>query len=299
MSLPSVYLIVLNYNTKDTTIGCLESMEHLTYPNVHAVLVDNGSKDDCAEVAARRWPDAKVIALKQNLGYAGGCNVGTQYALEAGADYLIYLGDMVLDPRFVDELVDVAERDSSCGMICPRIYAGYPPSDLVLCDGGHYSLWTGFADGYGRGEKRPRDSFLECREVTFATGCCMVRADVVRKIGMLDEGLFAYAEDMDWSMKALRAGYKIVTAPRSVLWHLEIRATSSAWRFRLATRNMLAVHWRHARWWHCLTAWPYFFVRWLGYMTAREVLHGRFREAAALWKGVADALAGRTGSPPR
>ena len=101
MSLPSVYLIVLNYNTKDMTIGCLESMEHLTYPNAHAVLVDNGSKDDCAEVAARRWPDAKVIALKQNLGYAGGCNVGTQYALEAGADYLIYLNsDMVLRLRF-------------------------------------------------------------------------------------------------------------------------------------------------------------------------------------------------------
>lgn len=301
MSVPSVYAIALNYNTREMTIGLFESLAKLVYPNVHLVLVDNGSKDDCAAVVASRWPQVKVFALPQNLGYAGGCNVGIRYALEADADYVLLLNsDTVVNPPFVDELVAVGEKDPRNGFICPRIYAGAPPSDVLWSDGGgYYSLWTGFADGYARGRRRPPEALLDSREVTFATGCCLARTETIRKIGLLDEGLFAYAEDIDWSTKALRAGYKIITAPQALMWHLEIRATTSAWRFRLTTRNTLRVHWRHARWWHCLTAWPFIFVRWLGYMTFREVIHGRWREAGALWKGVTDALAGRTGSPPR
>ncbi|MBM3333655.1 glycosyltransferase family 2 protein [Candidatus Sumerlaeota bacterium] len=300
MARPSVYVVVLNFNTRDATLQLIESLKRLVYPNVHIVVVDNGSKDNCAAVVSERWPEIKVFALPNNLGHGAGFNVGIRYALDSGADYVLPINsDMVADPRLVDELVDVAEKDPSYGMIASRIYVGAPPSDEVQYNGGHYSLWTGFSDGDNRGEHHGRDEMLELREVTFTPDCCLVPARVLRKIGLLDESLFCYSEDVDWSVRAIRAGYKIMMTPRAVIWHVEVRAVPNAWRYRMCTRNLFLVHWRYARWYHHLTAVPYILLRWVLYMSFREVLHRRWTEAAALWKGLIDAFRGRTGSAPR
>ncbi len=300
MAAPLVYVSVLNYNTRDMTLQLIESLQRMTYPNFRIVVVDNGSTDGCVEAVSRRWPGIPVIALPNNLGHTGGCNAGLEYGLAQGADYLLPLNsDMMVDPRFADELVAVAEQDPSYGFVTPRIYTGYPPSEEICAEGGYYSLWTGFYDGIGRGRTVPREAHLESREVDFTDDVCLARVEMLRRIGLLDDGLFAYCEGMDWSLKAKKAGYKIVTAPRAQIWHLEVRATTSAWRYRINTRNMLKVHWRHARWYHCPTAWLWIGARWLAYMSLREILRGHWHETAALWKGVGDAIAGRTGSPPR
>ena len=119
---PLVYVIVLNWNAEAVTAECLESLVGLAYPNYRVVLVDNGSSDHSGAVLARRFPDVCLLQMERNLGYTGGNNVGIRKALAAGADYVFLLNnDTTVAPDLLDQLVDIAESDTSIAAVNPKI----------------------------------------------------------------------------------------------------------------------------------------------------------------------------------
>ncbi len=83
MSKPAVHIIVLNYNSRDDTLACLHSLEHLTYPNAHVIAVDNGSSDGSVEAIRAAYPHVMLIDTGQNLGFTGGNNVAIDYARQS------------------------------------------------------------------------------------------------------------------------------------------------------------------------------------------------------------------------
>src|SRR4030042_2187559 len=122
---PKVSIIILNWNGLEDTIECLNSLKKITYPNYKVILVDNGSKGNDARVLREKFGDyIHLIENDRNYGYAKGVNIGIRYALaNSASEYILLLNnDTVVAPDFLNQLVKLAESDSSVGIVGPKTY---------------------------------------------------------------------------------------------------------------------------------------------------------------------------------
>ena len=228
MESPLVYLVVLNWNGLEDTIACLESCRAISYPRLRVLVVDNGSVDGSQAAIRERFPDVELIETGRNLGFAGGNNVGIRRALEQGADYVLLLNnDTLVDRGFVDALVRTARSDPAIGMLCSKIYRVDPP-DVLWYAGGYMIEWLGWGRHRGDGV-RDVGQFETLEEINRPTGCSlMVTRALCERVGLLGEEYFLYAEDLDWGLRARRAGFKVVYDPGSRVWHKVSRSTSGS-----------------------------------------------------------------------
>ena len=217
--LPKVAIIVLNWNAWEVTSDCVRSLASLDYKNCDVAVIDNGSSDDSVEKLRHQFPDLAVLENGVNLGFAAGNNVGVEYALARGAQYILLLNnDTLVSASCISAMVRVAESDNRIGILNPKIYY-YDPPDRIWYAGGSFSPWFGFARHKGM-KKRNCDLRDSTREVTFITGCAFfIKAEVVRQIGLLDENFFMVCEDTDWSIRALRAGFKAIYVAEAEISH--------------------------------------------------------------------------------
>lgn len=242
MSKPAVSIIVLNYNSRDDTLDCLRSLEHLTYPNVQVIAVDNGSSDGSVEAISTAYPRVTLIDTGENLGFTGGNNIGIRRALQDGADYIMLLNnDTIVAPDMIDLMVDVMERDPHVGVTGPLIYY-YDLPDVIWSAGGCIDWKYGTTSMIGIDEEDKGQFGAMSRLVDFVTGCAILaRRDVWEKIGLLDDKFFMYYEETEWCVRVARAGYKIAHVPMAMMWH-KISPTARAASprtFYYMTRNRL------------------------------------------------------------
>jgi GT2 family glycosyltransferase len=225
MNTKKVFVILLNWNNWRETKECLESINHVTGIDFEVVLVDNNSLPEEKETL-RNFQfsifnfQTKFIWNDSNLGFAGGNNVGIKYALEHGADYVMLLNnDAVAAPDFLSELVKVAESDPSFGIVGARIYK-YGTNDIVF-GGGKINKW--FTSGE---HMNTQHATRNMQQVDYITGAAMlVKKEVIEKVGLMREEYFLYYEDVDWCIRARKAGYKCVLVPISHVWH-KVSATN-------------------------------------------------------------------------
>jgi hypothetical protein len=230
MANPKVFVILVNWNNWDETRECLESLAAVIYSDYEVIIVDNGSNE--------RPPVAKrgrveLLCNDSNLGFAGGNNVGIKYALDHGADYVMLLNnDTVVAPDFLTELVRTSEKNFSSGILGSQIYKY--GTDEVVFDGGKINIWLNKAEHTGNAESLPPSSIPPLRKggvgggggVDYITGAAMLmKREVIEKIGLMREEFFLYYEDVDWCLRARRAGYKCVLVPTSKVWH-KVSATT-------------------------------------------------------------------------
>jgi GT2 family glycosyltransferase len=237
---PKVSIIILNWNGKEDTIECLESLKHLTYPNYEIMLVDNGSKDGSLECFRERYPDIEILENENNLGFAEGNNVGIKKLLSRDEDYIMLLNnDTIVEPSFLDELTKVIESDPTIGIVGPKVYY-YDEPNKIQTAGIRVSFWRGTATHLKRNEIDTVDD-SRIKEVDSICGCALfARSEVFSKIGYLKKDYFAYWEETDWCVRAHRVGYKIVYVPSAKIWHKEgstSKKRSGFYEFQM-TRNM-------------------------------------------------------------
>jgi GT2 family glycosyltransferase len=216
---PLVYIIVLTWNGKVDTLECLKSLALLTYSNFKTVVVDNASDDGTSEAVRQLYSSVHVIQNNHNLRFAGGNNIGIEFALENNADYILLLNnDTVADKNFLSYLIESIEKDKTIGMAGPKIYFHSDPKRIWYA-GGKINWWSGSVSHLGVREI-DNGKFEKLRYTDYVTGCALlVKREVVEKIGMLDESYFIYGEDADWSLRTVLAGYKLLFVPQAVLWH--------------------------------------------------------------------------------
>jgi GT2 family glycosyltransferase len=206
---PLVYVVVLNWNGWRDTAQCLASLRAGTYPNLHVVVVDNGSTDGAPQHIAPllQAPWGELIQAGCNLGFTGGANLGLRVALERGADYAFLLNnDATVAPDCMATLVQEAERRPEIGLVGPKIvWAGEPGR---IWSAGMSVAWHRAAIESHR--NAPDDGRFEgCRVVQGLSGCALlVKRAVLERVGLLDERYFAYYEDLDWCLRARRAGFR-------------------------------------------------------------------------------------------
>ena len=256
MSEPLVYIIILNWNGKVDTLSCLQSIMDVRYPNFSVIMVDNASSDGTVESVKEKFPPVKIIANTENLRFAGGNNIGIDYALQQKADYVLLLNnDTVVDPDFLNGLLKVAGSGERVGIVGPKIYY-YNDPERIWFAGGKVEYWKGWVSHTGIREL-DHGQYDADRRVDYITGCCMlVKREVIERVGKLDEKFFIYGEDADWCLRASRAGYELVYVPSSKIWH-KVSTSSGGnlswfknWNKLKSQLRLMA---RYAKWYHWLT----------------------------------------------
>ena len=219
MHYPKVYIVILNWNRHVDTLECIESVKKINYPNYNIILVDNGSTDISPDIFKQRHEDIILIKNEENIGYADGNNVGIRNALLNKAEYVWLLNnDAVVHPDALTEMVDIGEKVPESGILGSKIY--YYDRPEVIWFAGATINWK-YAFSYHIGcDQNDKPLYDIIKEVDRVTGCSMlVKRDVCEKIGLMDEKLFLYAEELDWCVRAKIAGYKILYIPGSKVYH--------------------------------------------------------------------------------
>ncbi len=289
-SYPLVYVVVLTWNQRETTLECLESLTQMVYPRFRIVVVDNGSTDGTTEAIQSRFPGVEVIINERNLGYPGGCNVGLRYALSQGAEYIFAINnDVSVDPLILNELVCEAAPD--VGILAPKIYFASDPQKIWSV-GGCRDRLTFEMKCRGDGE-RDQGQWSEVIERDYLIGCAhLFSAPVLRDIGLLDAGYFLYYDDLDICIRARQAGYRLLMVPQARMWHKIADSSGGVGtpreRYYMARSNVRFLR-KHVR------SWQYLFV--IPYRTGsiiktllRLIWHKRLDSARAYLRGLRDGL---------
>lgn len=216
---PLVSVISVNYRQNEVTLQMLDSLQKCDYKNIEVIVVDNGSNEGLQELLKIHFPKVKCLVSSQNLGFAGGNNLGLK---EAKGKYVLFLNnDTEVVPNFMKPLVEVLEDDPRIGLVSPKIIF-YHTENLVQYAGlGNIHPFT------GRGRKKaffPKDTgqFDYVAPTELGHGAAMmVPMEVIKKAGMMPEIFFLYYEEHDWCMAIKRAGYKVFFVGKSVVYHKE------------------------------------------------------------------------------
>ena len=228
---PGVVAVILNWNNLGLTQETLRSLYAQDYPHLRAVLIDNASRnqEETLAVIHREFPEVELWGSRRNLGFAGGCNLGMQIALEMGAERVLLLNnDVLLAPDVVRLLVQALEADEGAGAASPLVlYASEP--DRVWFAGGTVRqggrvlpehLWLDEPPGRVPGVSSYETEWL-------AGTCVLVRRSAVERAGMLDPAYFLYWEDVDWCYRLRALGYRLLVVPGAIIRH-RVNATAGS-----------------------------------------------------------------------
>ena len=244
-------VLVLHWGRKEDTLACLRSVAASDLPPRLLLVVDNGTGVLRPEEVAAAAPRAELLALPENLGFAGGSNVAIRRALAAGAESVVLLNnDALLGPDCLAELARVAGSRERVGAVGAKVLSATDPSILWLA-WGRLTYRAALVELVGQGEADgPR--FDELREVDWVPGCAMLLTRAaLEAVGLFDERFFAYHEDVDWCTSAREAGFRILFAPGARVIHrgggsLAAQGPASAVRY-LSARNTILFARKHAR----------------------------------------------------
>lgn len=258
----STCAIIVNWNGKTDTLECLSSLEVVRKlnPSLSVVVVDNGSTDGSQEAIASKFSWVNVITLKKNLGFAGGNNVGIEYALTQGAGYIWLLNnDTVVDKNVLSALSSF--QDPLVGGVGSKIFFSkgreyhkdrYGAKDLgrVIWYAGGTIDWKNMLASHRGVDEVDHGQFEKEEKTDFITGCSFfIKADVVEKIGLLDDSYFMYMEDLDYSLRIQRFGLKTMYNPTSLVWHKNASSSGgsgSALHEYYQTKNRLRIGMKYA-----------------------------------------------------
>jgi len=287
--LPRVVIIILNWNGKNDTSECLDSLNAITYQNYEIIVVDNGSTDGSQQHFKDKYPGIFLIETGQNLGFTGGNNRGITAALQKNADYVLLLNnDTIVDRLFLEELVYAAESREDVGILNPKIYY-YDQPRLLWYAGGNLSLLQGLPRHFGF-QEIDSGQYDKMKEVNFITGCAfLIKRKVIENIGLLDEKFFCYSEDADWSIRAIKAGYKGLYVPSSMIWHkigISTKVKGIEFGMRMGTRNVMYVVYKHASKMHFVIFLFMFSVNWLLRNTVKGLLNHDYATIRGVYSGV-------------
>jgi len=295
-SVSVVGVVVLHWGAREATDACLESLRKNDYPAIRVFVVDNARSLD-GTIAHRVTPMAvEILRPPRNLGFAEGCGWGIAAALEAKVDYIFLLNnDAVVSRHCLETLVAVARVNPPAGILSPQIACQESP-DQVWYRGGEFSLW-----GLGprhTGARRRVETELPPTDVDYATGCAMlINPAVIHTVGAFDARLFAYCEDVDFSLRARRAGFRVLVVPAALVHHGTTYTNARrAQRVYYSIRNLLEVMRKHARWYHWIGFIPAFAVQWVGFFVLLACRYGQWSLVRAVGRGILDGVRGRLGA---
>ena len=188
--------------------------------------MDNGSTHDTLRSVAEEFPEIEFLWLNENLGVAGGRNAGIRQVLQCHPDYILFLdNDTLVAPDFLTHLIARISSDVNIGAVQPKIYFAQPRDRICSFGGKYYPRISHYRHPASGHLDSPHTQIAS--EIDIVSGCAgLFRAEVFHQVGLIDETYSPYChEDVDWSLRLRRAGYRLMAEPKAVIWH---RVSSSA-----------------------------------------------------------------------
>jgi len=226
IELPSAFVpgkigvVTVTYNSAAMLDEFFASLDAQTYRQFCLISVDNASSDSTVLLLnAQPGAEQLVIANVANVGVAAANNQGIRAAIEVGCEFVLLINnDVVLGPDLLAELIR-GLTDHSCEMAVPLIYFSDPP-DRIWTAGGSFQPWLGFRIHHRGSNEKDRGQYHQPAKIDYAPTCCvLIRREVFRRIGLMDERYFVYADDVDFMYRARKAGVAMYYLPRGKLWH--------------------------------------------------------------------------------
>ncbi len=277
-------IITVNYNGLNDTCALIDSIPF--NEDMEVIVVDNGSIKNEASILQNRYPHITAIRSDQNLGFAGGNNLGIKTA--KGKYLYLINNDTVFKDFNPQVLIKRLKSSQKIGMVCPKIrfawdgnpiqFAGYTPLTPITI--------RNRAIGFGEEDKGQYDM---PHQTPYAHGAAMMlKREVIDKAGLMPECYFLYYEELDWSMMLTRAGYEIWYDPASTIYHKESQSTgqNSPLRTYYITRNRLLLVKRNWSGFTKYLSYCYLIVIVATRDILKYTLQGQISQTSAVLKGI-------------
>jgi len=252
------------------------------------LVVENGSTDN-TRLLKPEFMEVDFLSLPENQGFACAINQGIGRAQNQWHPefYFLLNNDAEIRENSLQHLVKTMKGNAQCGIAAPKILAN-EAQGILWAAGGEWIPWRFLARNRHRGQKASTqyEPMLECR---FLPGCALlVRREVVETVGLLDESYFLYAEDLDYSLRAQKNGWKLLYDPMAVVIHEgnitsggEYEPFQSFYRWR----NRFLAAWKHAGIAHRIFLYGLFFPLLMARDSVTYVRKGQVRSIPYLWRG--------------
>mgnify|MGYP002623430165 FL=1 len=216
-------IVILNWNGRAMLQRYLPSVVANTPDDACVVVADNGSTDDSLAFVESNYPQAGIVRLDRNYGFAEGYN---RALAQVEAEYYVLLNDDVdVVAGWIEPIIKLFEDNPQVAVCQPKLLMDTQRDTFEYAGAS-----GGFIDRFGypfcRGRmfntlERDEGQYDDCAEVMWATGAAMfVRGSVWREVGGLDGSFFAHMEEIDFCWRVRNRGYKVMCCPQSVVYHL-------------------------------------------------------------------------------
>lgn len=236
-------VVIPNYNGSHFLAPCLEALKAQTVQPAQIIVVDNGSEDDSLAVLERDYPEVKVIANGENLGFSAAVNLGIKVS---ETPYVLLLNnDTEAEPQMIFYLEQAMRRHARAFSVASKMIQLHHP-ELIDSAGDLYTV-AGWAVPRGNGHPVSRYTH-SCSVFSACAGAALYRREVFEKIGMFDERHFAYLEDVDIGYRARLYGYRNIYEPKAVVRHVGSGTSGSkynAFKVSLSARNNIWVNYKN------------------------------------------------------
>lgn len=217
-------IVILNWNGKQHLEHFLPALlRHTTHPDAEIVVADNGSVDDSLQFLKNEYPGIRIIELEQNYGFSGGYNRAIE---QVDARYILLLNsDIEVSEGWLEPMIEQMEEDITVGACTPKILDFKRKTHFEYAGAaGGFMDHLGYPFCQGRifdHLEEDQGQFDQATDLFWGTGAClMIRTDLYREAGGLDEKFFAHMEEIDLCWRLQRMGYRIRFVPSSAVYHV-------------------------------------------------------------------------------
>jgi hypothetical protein len=222
-----VSIVIVSFNTSRLLDECIASIKQETRCPHEIIVVDNASTDDSCRMMEEKYPEVRLIENSENAGFARANSQG--FAAAGGRYFFMLNSDTLILDGAIDKLIDFMDRHPDVGICGPR-NAGRDGKLQYSCD--HFpSIWNSFCSYSNLANRYPavplfRRSrmqywdYSETRDVEKIMGCSLlIRAELYKRLGGLDDNYFMYFEETDLCFRAIKSGCRIVYVPTASIIH--------------------------------------------------------------------------------
>lgn len=223
-----VSVIIVNWNTKELLLACINSLKNETHDvTLEIIVVDNASTDGSQEALKQHFPDVTLIQNEENFGFAKANNIGIRAS--TGKYICLVNSDVEVKSGCIDQMINYIEQYPRIGMLGPKIF--YPDGRVQVSCKQFPSLWNQLCSAIGlhrifhksktfAGEEMTFINFDKLSEVDCLIGAFwLIKREALNQVGLLDEDFFFYSEDFDWCKRFWKHGWEVVFFPRAEIIH--------------------------------------------------------------------------------
>ncbi len=256
---PKVALIYLSYHSQSYWDDVVASLKKLSYPRekVVLVIVDNPHpihglstayiEKNILPFSEKELPRIVYLPQQENTGFCGGNNVGLRWAIDEGAHYaFLHNQDGFLAGDALEKMVSAVQNDSTIGCAQTTVLL-HPETECINSTGNSYHfLGFGYIPNFG--EKFVSKSLKPLSDIGYASGAALLlRVDLLKKYGLLNEDLFAYHEDVEYSLRLKMVGFRVVLIRDAFFFHKYVFSRSPS-KFYYIERNRYALLLLYYKW---------------------------------------------------